>query len=58
MSNSSWTPHSDMKANAMMLRHLKQNNAKIGYYYINEGEDEGSISAVVPNSSFLKILEN
>jgi hypothetical protein len=31
-------------------------NAKSGYYYINDGEDYGSISAVVPDKTFLKIL--
>lgn len=56
MTNSPYNPHSDQKANSMMLRNLKMGNAKSGYYYENIGEDEGSISAVVPNASFLKIL--
>ena len=56
MTNSPNKPHSDMKANSMMIRNLKLGNAKSGYYYINEGEDYGSISAVVPNGSFLEIL--
>lgn len=56
MTNSTYNPHSDDKANSMMLRNLKMGNAKSGYYYTNIGEDEGSISAVVPNASFLYIL--
>lgn len=57
MSNSIYSPHTDIKANSMMIRNLKLGNAKRGYYYENIGEDVGSISAVVPNKSFLKILE-
>jgi hypothetical protein len=57
MSNTPSNPHNDIRANSMMLRNLKQGNAKSGYYYINDGEDYGSISAVVPNKTFLKIVE-
>jgi len=57
MTNSPYNPHSDDKANSMMIRNLRIGNAKSGYYYTNIGEDEGSISAVVPDSSFLKILK-
>jgi hypothetical protein len=32
------------------------NITESGYYYINIGEDEGSISAVVPNETFLQLL--
>jgi hypothetical protein len=56
MTNTPSRPHSDDKANSMMIRNLRMGNAKSGYYYVNIGEDEGSISAVVPNASFLKIL--
>ena len=56
MTNSPYKPHTDEKANSMMLRNLKMGNAKSGYYYENIGEDEGSISAVVPDATFLKIL--
>lgn len=56
MTNSPYKPHTDEKANSMMLRNLKIGNAKSGYYYVNIGEDYGSISAVVPNASFLQIL--
>jgi hypothetical protein len=57
MTNSLHNPHSDEKANGMMIRNLKIGNAKSGYYYKNIAEDEGSISAVVPDKSFLKIIE-
>ena len=56
MTNSRFNPHSDSKANSMIIANLKKGNSKSGYYYVNEGEDEGSISAVVPNASFLQIL--
>ena len=56
MTNSIHTPHEDSRANSMMIRNLKSGNAKSGYYYKNIGEDAGSISAVVPNASFLEIL--
>jgi hypothetical protein len=57
MTNTPNNPYSDTKANSMMLRNLNMGNAKSGYYYINIGEDEGSISAVVPDKSFLKIIK-
>lgn len=57
MTNSTHTPHSDTRANSMILRNLKIGNAKSGYYYINDGEDACSISAVVPNDSFLKLIK-
>jgi len=56
MTNSPSHPHNDIKANSMMMRNLKMKNAKSGYYYVNISEDEGSISAVVPDASFLKII--
>jgi len=56
MTNTPNRPHTDTKANSMMIRNLKIGNAKSGYYYENEGEDTGSISAVVPDKSFLQIL--
>lgn len=56
MTNSPAYPHSDMKANSMMMRNLKMGNARRGYYYVNDGEDVGSISAVVPDASFLKVI--
>jgi hypothetical protein len=56
MTNTPNNPHSDEKANSLMLRNLKMGNAKSGYYYINIGEDDGSLSAVVPDKNFLEIL--
>lgn len=56
MTNTPYIPHNDTTANSLMIRNLKLGNAKSGYYYINDGEDSGSISAVVPNKSFLQIL--
>jgi hypothetical protein len=57
MSNTPSTPMSDTRANATMAGQLKRGTAKRGYYYINEGEDHGSVSAVVPGPSHL-IREN
>lgn len=56
MTNATYSPHSDQKANSMILRNMRMGNAKSGYFYKNDGEDEGSISAVVPDASFLRIL--
>lgn len=55
MINTINNPYTDEKANSIIKRTLK-GNAKNGIYYINIGEDEGSISAVVPNGSYLKII--
>ncbi len=54
MTNTPQSPLSDGKANGLMGRSLRAGNAKSGFYYKNIGEDEGSISAVVPDKSFLK----
>lgn len=51
MTNSPYSPHGDGRANSMMKASLTKGNAKNGYYYTNDGEDSGSISAVVPNGS-------
>jgi len=56
MKNNYANPLTDKKANELMYYKLKHKKANVGYYYINEYEDESSISAVVPNSSFLKII--
>jgi GNAT superfamily N-acetyltransferase len=48
MSNTEQNPHPDFKANGYMKAQLKRGTARRGYYYTNEGEDEGSVSAVVP----------
>jgi hypothetical protein len=56
MTNSPYKPHSDSMANGLIKRQLNKGVAVSGYYYENIGEDSGSISAVVPNATFLKIL--
>lgn len=57
MTNRYDSPIKDSKANNLIYNKLKHGTAKQGYYYINEYEDEYSISAVVPNSSFIKIVK-
>lgn len=57
MENTYDTPYTDEKANKLMDKKLKNEKANKGYYYINKWEDENSISAVVPNGSFLEIIE-
>jgi GNAT superfamily N-acetyltransferase len=54
MSNTPQTPHEDYKANGYMQGQLKKGVAKRGYYYRNIGEDEGSISAVLPSRDHVK----
>lgn len=49
MSNNTSFPTTDTRANAMSRRLKNQ-----GTYYKNIGEDEGSISAVVPSKDFLR----
>lgn len=58
MTNTPDTPISDIRANSSMKSLMNRGIAKSGYYYKNEAEDSGSISAVVPNKSFLKIIED
>ena len=57
MTNSPYQPHGDTRANAMMKASLTKGNAKNGYYYTNDAEDSGSISAVVPNGSHVEPVE-
>lgn len=56
MMNTFETPLSDLEANNLMYNLIKKGDSDKGIYYINEYEDFGSISAVVPNGSFLKII--
>jgi hypothetical protein len=51
MTNTPQNPYRDWHANGYMKAALKRGNARRGYYYKNVSEDEGSISAVVPNGS-------
>lgn len=57
MTNSRRNPHADYKANGYMSAAIKKGNAKSGYYYINDGEDSGSVSVVVPNAMHLERVE-
>lgn len=57
MSNTTRTPHDDWKANGYMKRALNKGNAKRGYFYRNEGEDSGSISAVVPDDRHIEPVD-
>jgi len=49
MSNTPMSAHDDFRANGYMAGAIKRGAAKRGYYYRNVAEDEGSVSAVVPN---------
>lgn len=53
MTNTPGKPHDDFKANGYMRAAITKGTAKRGYYYTNVGEDEGSISVVVPSASHL-----
>lgn len=48
MSNASFRPYEDFKANGYMSAAIKRGNPRRGMYYINRGEDDGSLSIVVP----------
>ena len=54
MTNYRYAPHSDERANALMRGLKKSGRAKRGFYYKNEAEDSGSISAVVPSAKHLQ----
>ena len=54
LTNTKNIPYYDETANKYMYKAKKRGNAKMGYYYVNAGEDAGSISVVVPNGSCLK----
>lgn len=54
MTNTPQNPHEDFKANGMMAGQLKRGRAKSGYFYRNVGEDEGSVSAVVPRRAHVE----
>ena len=56
MTNTPYNPHSDTQANGLIRRSIKSGKAHSGFYYINDGEDSGSVSAVVPSKSHLEIV--
>jgi hypothetical protein len=58
MTNTPHNPHEDFRANGLMAGQLKRGTAKRGYYYTNIGEDEGSISAVVPGRNHVATHED
>ena len=45
----------DSAANSLMYKLLSQGKATRGFYYENDGEDAGSVSAVLPNGDHVKI---
>jgi hypothetical protein len=55
MTNSPQSAMADSKANATMGSLLKRGMAKNGYFYVNEGEDTGSVSAVLPNGEHTRV---
>mgnify|MGYP003423105453 FL=1 len=57
MTNTVNNPYKDFRANGMMKGQLKKGNARSGYFYKNDGEDVGSISAVLPNGSHVQVVE-
>jgi hypothetical protein len=57
MSNSKDRPHADFAANGRMKSAIKKGSAKRGYFYKNEGEDAGSISAVLPSGEHVSAVE-
>jgi len=54
MGNSPSTAYSDTKANALAKAQVTRGRGVHGFYYENDGEDAGSISAVVPSAKHLK----
>lgn len=53
MNNRTDTAYSDTVANRLANAQQTRGNGKHGFYYRNEGEDTGSISAVVPSRNHL-----
>lgn len=53
MSNHPGAPYSDAKANGFAKAQKTRGYSKNGFYYKNDGEDSGSVSAVVPNRNHL-----
>lgn len=56
MTNTPRNAYEDFKAGGYMSAQLKRGQARSGYYYINVGEDAGSISAVLPNAQHIEKL--
>jgi len=58
MTNTPSTPRGDSASNERMAGHINHGRAKQGYYYENQYEDKGSISAVVPSWDHLKDMRS
>jgi hypothetical protein len=56
MKNKPNNPLTDDHANRWMIKQKAMGTADRGCYYDNEGEDAGSVSAVVPDGSFVKAI--
>ncbi len=57
MSNSSYSPMEDARANGIMAGMRRRGMARKGYFYTNAGEDEGSVSAVLPDGRHVLVEE-
>lgn len=53
MKNKASRPLTDDGANRTMTQDIRHGRAVAGRYYINDGEDAGSLSIVVPDGSFV-----
>jgi 2'-5' RNA ligase/ADP-ribose pyrophosphatase YjhB (NUDIX family) len=54
MVNRPSAPVTDDYANSRMRGQITRGTARRGYYYVNHGEDEGSVSAAVPSAAHLE----
>ncbi len=58
MVNSPLTPRDDEQANGRIAGELTRGHARSGYHYVNDSEDEGSLSAAVPSRAHLQTYED
>lgn len=54
MKNTPRRTSNDMRANSWMKKQISIGDLSKGCYYINDGEDAGSLSIVVPDASFIE----
>jgi hypothetical protein len=54
MSNTPYAPHQDFAANGRMTSLLRRGSARRGFYYVNQAEDSGSLSAVLPGPEHIR----
>ena len=57
MTNTPQNAHADSRANGLMRRQIAAGKAKRGFYYLNDGEDAGSISAAVPSGEHIQRID-